>query len=216
MEFFSEKNYLKPFFGIVSFSLIAAFFEGLSFHYLYEALAIFDQSSSLFQESAAFEMALFLSVFLQMFRALGVLFSSQWFARLSTKMQGDLQKALSAKLFSFSYPYFSKKKIGIFADIFGLPSACFSQVFSQFHALCHAAIFFLVLLGFMFCTSISLSFVTLFVFVFIGIFYRFFSKKTGKKSYEYSLAASKLQANMAEKIYGINPSTFNSFFLLEK
>lgn len=210
MRGFLQKGRMWVVLFLILCSLFAAFCEGLSFQCLYSSLSQLSlekaprgilQNRALFPSLAL--IYLFVAALLQLCRALSVFFSAFFFAKLSTKVQIDVQKALISKLFSFSFPHISRKHRGSIADLVATPGTLFAQLFTHLHALMSACLFFLVLFGFMLSASPLLTLFTLINFLLIGTIYRMVSKNVGKKSKLYQKEHSALQSAMAEILSGM-------------
>ncbi len=186
-------------------TLFAAFCEGMSFQYVYKAMELFESEAPSFGQwngaKAPFLYPLFTSILLQVFRAIGVFSSAYIFAKMAARLQSNQHKKALSQFFSFSFPFAARKNTGEILEMLSFPSRSFPQLFIHMHALINAAVFFLVLLGFMLQVSPFLTAVTLVDFSLIAVLYRFVSKKTGKKSHEYSQTSAFMDASFAGHVH---------------
>ena len=212
--FFREKWKNSTFLALpIVFNFIGAISEGFSFSFLMLALNsishehasqyhILELASKIGINTSFFNM-LFLAAATQVVRTLSALCAQVLSTFSSVKYQGDVQKELLEKIFSFHFSFVNRFKAGDLSDIVNIPANCLKPFLDSLSQVIASGLCCLALIGFMFTISIPLTGCTLVLFTALGFIYRFLGRQVKRRSHIYSELQANLSADISEKIQGM-------------
>lgn len=200
---------------VLGLSLISACFEILTFKFVFLAFSCFAEQGALPHTdwviqffishgwTLSFSTLMLCIILCQILRSIGLLVAALVFSFLSAEIQETVQKTMLDKMFSLSFPFISKLKIGSLSDLFSLTTNSLCAALSLLNNMVNSLCFIVFLFFFMFFLSPFLSIAML---IFLGgtaLIYRKLAKKVQTFSSIYSQQSGQFSEQVVEQLNGL-------------